>query len=93
MKLDDFGQFLLKLDRNKAPVKARSANIPVWEVENTAYKSQTPSDIKTKMYDRYSLEAMIHWDGKAFWDGVYQWQDSSYEGWTFPYTFPITFPV
>lgn len=89
MKVDDFAQFLIKLDRNKAPVAPRNRNAPVWEIETTSDASDlTPVSIITYIY---TLGAGFRWDGSIQWNGVGQWGDPDYtlDGWpiVFPYVF------
>ena len=89
MQTDDFAQFLLKLDRNKAPVAPKNRNTPVWEIETTADTSEsTPETVTTYLY---TLGAGFKWDGSIFWNGVGQWGDPAYSPVGWPIVFPYTF--
>lgn len=72
MKLNDFAEYLVKLDRNKASIGPKSRNSPVWEIESTTNTTHAISEVTIMMY---VLGAGIKWDGKWQWDGKAQWGD------------------
>lgn len=85
MKADDFAQFLLKLDRNKASIGPKSRNTPVWEINQSTAETHAESDVTVFMYSFTSypylreipevgaLMTPVHWDGSWQWDGKAQW--------------------
>lgn len=70
MDTKDFAQFLIKLDRNKAPVGARKQNKPVWGVETTSCSTRAPDAIYV-----YSAGTAVYWNGVHQWIGYCQWGD------------------
>lgn len=91
MKTVDFTQFLIKIDRKKAPKRPRGRNIPVWEVVSTTETTHVESDVTIYLYNQGGLSASypflraipespqytsgIKWDGKWQWNGMAQWGD------------------
>jgi hypothetical protein len=92
MKTADFAEFLVKLDRNKAPVSSRKKNTPVWEIISTSDTVRSYSETHFYLYIDSNYLGIPKWDGKYYWDGVALWQTiEGVEGMTFPYSFPYTF--
>lgn len=50
MQIDDFAQFLIKLDRNKAPISPRKRNSPVWEIVSTTEATHSEDDVDILLY-------------------------------------------
>lgn len=89
MKVEDFAQFLVKLDRNKASIPPKSNNSPVWEIESTTNTTHAESSVAIFLYNQGDLIASypylrdipeaaqytlgICWNGKWQWDGKAQW--------------------